>query len=220
MKDLFELFTLKNGLNINILCLLYNSKEINSDLTFNELINQNNIYNNKIYISVNEKNMNENELKNITCPKCGEKCIEKNNELSVFECLNKHDIKTEMNILRTNLDIFKSDVKEIFRIYNEVIDNVEKYYQNNYDILYNNSKTKNEDNKLNYKNIIKYTNEIINNKYITLDNIINIYNKINSNITIIYKIDENMEEINYLGLILLKKIKIIAKLFLMIKYMN
>jgi surface protein len=169
--------------------LVYNSKEVNLDLTFNEL---NEKLSNKIVLYAYKKNNTKgNESNKIICPKCGEPI-----EGDIFKCKNNHDIKNEMRILRKNIDNLKKNVNEIIKIFNVVIENVEKYYEINNSNMMNNSSNNNIVNK---KKIIKYTSQIIENRKINLDDIINIYNKINSAITIKYKIEENQKAINLFG---------------------
>ena len=121
IKDIFLECSFSKGLDINNIIFLYNLQQINSDLTFREISNQNDKENNKTYIFVYEKNnINENESNNIICPNCGENYIY-NTKLSLFQCKNNHDIESEMNKLRKNLDNFKKNAKEIIKIINEVI---------------------------------------------------------------------------------------------------
>ena len=119
------------------------------------------------------------------CPNCGEKS-NKNN------CIQGHNIKEELKNLRTKIDNFINIINEIINILNIVKNNIEHYYyscfiNNDYKVFQN----------INPKNIIKYINEInqdinINTKF---TKIINMYNKINSYITIKYKVEKNKEKI-------------------------
>ena len=207
IKDIFLECSFSKGLDINNIIFLYNLQQINSDLTFREISNQNDKENNKTYIFVYEKNnINENESNNIICPNCGENYIY-NTKLSLFQCKNNHDIESEMNKLRKNLDNFKKNAKEIIKIINEVIYYIEEYYKTNYNNI-NNKNYKNDNKKNKIKNdIIKYTNKIINENNIHLNTILNIYNRINSNITIKYKIEENIEKIKLFGIDFVKENK-------------
>ena len=194
IKDIFNDFAYKNKININNTYLVYNSKEINLNLSFKELISQKDKLNNRIIIYVFKQNdTKENELKKVICPKCGEPIKD---DSVLIKCKNNHDIKNEMNILRKNLDNLKKNVNEIMNIFNGVIEYVENFYElNNSNIMSNSPKY----NIVKETNIIKYTYQIINNRKINLDDIINIYNKINSAITIKYKLEENQKIINIFG---------------------
>ena len=189
IKDAFNDFAVKNNLNINNIYLVYNSKEVNLDLSFNEL---NEKLSNKIVLYVYKKNITkENDLKKVICPKCGEPI-----EGDLFKCKNNHDIKNEMSILRKNMDNLKKKVNEVIKIFNEVIEKIENFYEiNNSNIMSNSS----NNNIINNNKIIKYTSQIIENRKINMDDIINIYNKINSAITIKYKIEGNQKTINLFG---------------------
>ena len=134
IKDIFLKCFLLKGIDINNITFLYNLHEINSELKISKLANKNDNENNKIYLFVYEKNNNnKNESNNIICPNCGENYIY-NIKLALFQCKNNHDIGSEMNKLRTNLDNFKKKVNEITKIINDVIYNIEEYYKTNYNI--------------------------------------------------------------------------------------
>ena len=197
INKIFKEFSLKKIIDINKIHFLYyeNEIDINSEISFNELINENDREKEEIYI-----NVKENELKIITCPLCGDKCIKENDKLtsSLLKCKNNHNIITEMNKLRINLDNFKNDIENILKIYNDVIDNLEKFYLNNYNLIYDKN-FKEKYNEIYNENIISYTKEIIKDKLIKLDKMINIYYKLNSYITIKYLINENSNTINIFG---------------------
>ena len=149
---------------------------------------------------------------NIICPKCGGNCDFNNTEKELFKCLNGHHITLEMNKLREKIDMFKSNLNKIINIFNGIIDYIEKYYEiinnnlNKYKSNIKNDKKIQNINEFKYKIILKYINQIINNKNINNQfyQILKIYNKFNSVITLRYKIN-NMKRIKIFDLKFVKK---------------
>ena len=110
MKDICNKFISKVGVDINKLQFLYNGRQIQFELPFNEVINLNDKERNEINILVYEKKstiIDENnsliKSKNIICPKCGEICRIKINDykITLYGCKNGHETK---NILLNEFD--------------------------------------------------------------------------------------------------------------------
>ena len=129
--------------------------------------------------------------------------------------IEDNKIKKRMEEIKREIDIFNNNIKEEIRKLNKIIENMEEYYKiidniiikyiknkkRNYQILININKIINENNIINniktinnnnnkYNDIIGIFNKIYNNKDNGMDN--------NDNI-IIYKIDENKDEIKIFG---------------------
>ena len=155
MKDICQKFISKVGIDINLISFLYNRKQINLELTYNEIANSLNKNRKEINILVYD----QEKSKDIICPKCYENCrIKINNyKIKLYECKNKHEVN---NIL------------------------LNEYYntQNDLNIICNNcNNNKNETyNKHFYRcitcnsNLCKLCKLIHNNKHIIID-----YNKKN-----------------------------------------
>ena len=153
---------------------------------------------------------NEHGERNISyCKECYmnlcSQCQSEHNKNHNYYSLDKLIANEENNIneLRINIDKLKYEIKDIIDKFNKVIDNLEKYYNLNKDIItnYNNINNKNYQVLMNINNIkiyneivIKDINEIINENKIEnkIKNIFNIYNKMTTTkeIKIIYKIGE------------------------------
>ena len=96
---------------------------------------------------------------------------------------DEDEIKQELKIFRNKIDKFKEIVSEIINMLNKVSENMENYYQINYDILYNYNLQ-----QRNYE-ILSNINSVIN--FINLDdfdNIINDNNNIKTKFTYIFDI--------------------------------
>ena len=81
---------------------------------------------------------------------------------------DEDEIKQELKIFRNKIDKFKEIVNEIINVLNKVSENMENYYQINYDILYNYNLQ-----QRNYE-ILSNINSVIN--FINLDDFDNIIN--------------------------------------------
>ena len=170
------------------------------------------------------KNLNNNELyrclecKNNLCSICKLKhnknhkiinyqnkndIYNKSNELLDSENLENNNIKSKLIELKKYIYKFKTDIKELIKKFNNIIDNIKIYYSICHNIIFDNdnANSKNKNEFVNYNNIIiKDILEIIreDNIEIKIKNLINIYNKINHDINnyIIAEVDIKEEEIN------------------------
>ena len=91
---------------------------------------------------------------------------------------NTIDISSEKYELRNKIDLLNKDIREIIKILNNVMDNMELFYKMKYENNINNINV-----SINYnKDILNDINKVINETYINskIDNIINIYNKFNN----------------------------------------
>ena len=122
LKNICQQFCNKTKINKNNVFFSYDGKggkEFNEELTYNEMINSIDKYENKMIIlvyNINEKEeLNKSIIKSneIICPKCGEVCkIKFNNYMvSLYDCKNKH------NINNLSFDEYeKSQYKDISKI--------------------------------------------------------------------------------------------------------
>jgi len=194
MNDICQRYVNKINRTINSLIFLYNGKQLNFNLNFNEQANtidkERNIM--KVLILRNEDN---NEY---ICPKCGEK-IKINIKDDIILSIN--NIKDVINGIKFNLDniIEKSkdnfisiQLKNINLVINTLNDDIKKINEKMNDLLNNNKEIKNDNiNNLLNNNII--INDNINNNYI-ISEIVIIEEDINKNIRIINSYEEYMRE--------------------------
>ena len=136
------------------------------------------------------------------------------------EIMTNIEIKNNLNKLRNSIDDYKNNLKDIIKMLNKTIDNLEIYYSisnniiNNYQKKNRNFQILNNLNNIDESNqkIIKDIDRIINEKEIDnkIKNIINIYNAMinknnnnlivereNKNNNMILKIDEDDYQLNY-----------------------
>ena len=169
IKDIYKKYALKIKVDIDSIYFLYNGNIINEDLKFKDNINQINNDNNEeitIYVeNIIQNDKNLINLKDIICPKCGEKT---KNE----KCKNGHNIINEIKNLRKKIDVFKNSINEIINKLKEVIENIENIYHINYNLNKNNEKEDLNDlntSSLIIRNLVKNIDQInddfnINNK--------------------------------------------------------
>lgn len=104
IKDICKRYSIKIDTDINKLFFLYGGLKLDKELTFNEVIKQEDKSRNKMNILVteidddnNSKDLNLNEKiiksKDIICPKCGEICIINIDDYKLIlnECMNGHE---------------------------------------------------------------------------------------------------------------------------------
>ena len=115
MKDIFERFTNKSLIDKNLIYYLYNANKINEELTFEKLVNDNNLNIIKILVQSIDEESNKSKIiksNNIICPECKENAKIKieDYKIKLYECKNNHIID---NILleeyedTQNIDISK-----------------------------------------------------------------------------------------------------------------
>ena len=98
MKEIFEKFINKTKIDRNKIYYLYNGEKINKEeLTFEELLKDNNINKIKILVSNINEEINKNNIiksKNIICPECKENIRIKieDYKIKLYECKNNHII--------------------------------------------------------------------------------------------------------------------------------
>ena len=144
-------------------------------------------YNDINYICLNHKDFYISyckECKINLCMKC-EKEHNSNHGIINYKNIlpDEDEIKQELKIFRNKIDKFKEIVNEIINMLNKVSENMENYYQINYDILYNYNLQ-----QRNYE-ILSNINSVMN--FINLDdfdNIINDNNNIKTKFTYIFDI--------------------------------
>ena len=186
--------------------------------------------NNHIIINYNERNYickNHNDYYIIYCKTCKKnlclKCKESHieHELILYDkiVIENDYIMKGLKEIRKEIDIFKNNIDEKIKMFNEIKENIEEYYtiingiinyyikdgKRNYEILKNIKEIIGNNNIINE---IKKINK--NNKY---NDIIEIYNKMNKNDNaIIYKINDNNKKIRLFGKNFVKNNKNIIKL--------
>ena len=121
MKEVFNKFALKTQTDKNLIYFIYGGNiNLNEDLTFEELANQNDKLRNKMSIIVNDKANNTNsnisafkKSKDIICPKCHESIKLKIEEykIKLYECKGKHEDVIFINELEETQKIDLSNIK-------------------------------------------------------------------------------------------------------------
>ena len=92
MKYIFQKYIEKTKIDINSIYFIYSGNNINKELSFEEIINNEDKMKNKMNILVNEKNIVKS--KEIICPKCNEsiKMYIEDYNIFLYECKNGHEI--------------------------------------------------------------------------------------------------------------------------------
>ena len=115
IKDICEQFINRAQIDKNLVNYIYNGDKINKELTFENIVNDNNINKIKIFVNLINEEFNKNNIiksKNIICPECKENTRIKieDYQIKLYECKNNHIID---NILleeyedTQNIDISK-----------------------------------------------------------------------------------------------------------------
>ena len=133
MKDIYQKLALKTNIDINTVYFYYNGREINSQLTFEQIISSNDRESNRIRILVcsteeinNKQNISLIKSNNIICPECGEFALLeiKDYKINIYGCINDHTIN---NILFEKFEnLQKIDISKI------VCDNCNKNKSDSY----------------------------------------------------------------------------------------
>ena len=97
MKDICDKFINKTQIDKNSIYYLYNGDKINEELTFENIVNDNNINKIKILVNLINEELNKNNLvksNNIICPECKESIRIKieDYKIKLYECKNNHII--------------------------------------------------------------------------------------------------------------------------------
>lgn len=97
--DAFNKSSLKSGLELSNYYFLYSGNTIESNLTFNQLAQEEDKIKNKMKILVyssdkNNENKSTENSKDIICPKCGENCLIDIQDYKIFfyNCKNEHKV--------------------------------------------------------------------------------------------------------------------------------
>ena len=95
MKEICEKFINKAQIDKSSIFYLYNGDKINEELTFENIVNDNNINRIKILANLIDEELNKNKIiksKNIICPICKENIGIKveDYKIKLYECKNKH----------------------------------------------------------------------------------------------------------------------------------
>ena len=216
MREICQRYSIKLGINKNLLIFLYGGIQINSELSFESQAN---------IIDKGKKEMNvlviKNENDELICPKCGEK-IKLNKEKIDEIILGNNEIKDSINGIKLNIEnIIKTSSNELINFqlkninkmlslaYDDLKKNIEKIKN-----LLNESLTNNEikkpfilsqinDNEIKIKIGTQKIDKTLDLKYsksFLIDNI-NIKNIGNKSFKNLYLIKDNMNssrEINFL----------------------
>ena len=105
MEDICKRCAIKVGININDFYFLYGGENIDLKLSYEEIIDEDDLNRRKMsiliyqnsnnYLSTNENNQNLSKIKskNVICPICEENCLLniKNYKLFLYGCRNKHN---------------------------------------------------------------------------------------------------------------------------------
>ena len=98
MREICQRYSIKLGINQNLLIFLYGGNQINSELSFESQANM---------IDKGKKEMNvlviRNENDEFICPKCGEK-IKLNKEKIDEIILGNNEIKDSINGIKLNIE--------------------------------------------------------------------------------------------------------------------
>ena len=251
IKDIYHKLSLNLLNDNNKLNFIYNGKIIDGELTYEQIINEEDKKRNIMNILLKEIEIKDYINKEIRCPKCNENILIKINDykINMYNCKNGHKIdnillnefinmqkiniskniinnynkkyikpnelldndimpnnnlKNDLHEFNKYIDIFKKDINEIITKLNNIINDIEIYYNicSNYSL--NNHKNENLENineSLNYKNnILKDIKDIIKEDNIEnkFKNLMILYNKINQNNNnfIIAEIDIKEDDIN------------------------
>ena len=100
MKEIFNKFIIKTQIDKNLIYFIYSgNNNINEELKFEEIANQEDKIRNKMNIIVNDNNIDKNNIsikksKDIICPICNEniKLYIEDYNIYLYECKNKHEI--------------------------------------------------------------------------------------------------------------------------------
>ena len=211
MKDIINKFSEENKIDNKDLRFLYNEKEINQELTFNEQANESDKNKNKINIIAkkNKEDINEENKKiskDIICPECHESALIniKDFKVNLYGCKNGHQIN---NILLNKYEeIQKVDLTKIIC---NLCNKNNKFYSHNNEFFICCTCNKNICSSCNSNHdknhiIIKYDDK----KYICnkhKESFIQYCVTCKENICIICEKDHNNHNILYLGKILLTK---------------
>ena len=116
MKDICKRFINKTNVDNNLIYYLYNGGKVNEELTFEQILNNENINKIKILVNLINNEINKNKIiksKYIICPKCKENIRIKieDYKIKLYECKNNHIIN---NILLEKYeDTQKLDISKI-----------------------------------------------------------------------------------------------------------
>ena len=138
-----------------------------------------------------------NECKINICLSCEPEHIN-HNTISIMPDINK--LRKEINELKEKINIFTNNIYNLIKKLKKIIENINIYYKiyeniiNKYENKKRNYELLKNINEINNNDIIKDINEINNNFDNKLNNIMEIYNKMNNNeINIIYNINNNKD---------------------------
>ena len=168
MKEICKRYSTKLGINTKLLDFLYDGKQINLELTYNEI----NKSNDEMIILVIKK-----EIEGLICPKCGKNIIINKEQIDEIK-INMNNIKEKINGIKTIIDnaisnslIEENDIQ--LKNINLLLNNVNEDLNKNNEKITNIIKDNTSDNNYKNKNIIRgllYINTYEINKDIVLFN--------------------------------------------------